>query len=72
MILDHLKVLINFLCRLEAFEEDETPTEIFGCYILPVLLVVLLAAIILLVAFCNRFVIAIHVNSMYIVKRQPS
>ena len=72
MISDHLKVSINFLCRLEAFEEDETPTEIFGFYILLVLLVLLLAAIILIVAFCNRFVIAIHVNSMYIVKRQPS
>ena len=72
MISDHLKVSIIFLCRLEAFEEDETPTEIFGFYILPVLLVLLLAAIILIVAFCNRFVIAIHVNSMYIVKRQPS
>ena len=72
MISDHLKVSINFLCRLEASEEEETPTEIFGFYILPVLLVLLLAAIILIVAFCNRFVIAIHVNSMYIVKRQPS
>ena len=72
MISDDLKVSINFLCRLEASEEEETPTEIFGFYILPVLLVVLLAAIILIVAFCNRFVIAIHVNSMYIVKRQMS
>ena len=69
MISDHLKVSINFLCRLEASEEEETPTEIFGFYILPVLLVLLLAAIILI---CNRFVIAIHVNSMYIVKRQMS
>ena len=56
MISDHLKVSINFLCRLEAFEEEETPEEILGFYIMPVVLVLLLAAIVLLIAFCNRFV----------------